>query len=66
MEIIEKTQTICKVKDLNPGDIFKYSNEYFIKAYFDTDAFSLISYKLGYFETDDKVVKYDTAKLELN
>lgn len=64
MEIIEKTQTICEVKDLNPGDIFKYEDEYFIKA--DTDAFNLISYKLGYFDPDDKVVKYDTAKLELN
>lgn len=66
MEIIEKTPTICKVKDLNPGDIFKYNHEYFIKAYFDNDAFSLISNKLGYFEQDDKVVKYDKAKLELN
>ena len=66
MEIIEKTQTICKVKDLNPGDIFKYNDEYFIKAYFGYDAFSIVSNKLGYFYPDDKVVKYDTAKLELN
>lgn len=66
MEIIEKTQTICKVKDLNPGDIFKYANDYFIKAYFDYDAFNLKSNRLGCFEPYDKVVKYDTAKLELN
>lgn len=66
MEIIEKTQTICKVKDLNPRDIFKYNDEYFIKAYYGYDAFSLISNKLGYFEPDDKVVKYDKVKLELN
>lgn len=66
MEIIEKTPTICKVKDLNPGDIFKYEDDYFIKAYFDNDAFNLISNRLGYFGPDDKVVKYDIAKLELN
>lgn len=66
MEIIDKTQTICKVKDLKPGDIFKYNDEYFIKADFEYDAFNLISNKLGYFDPDDKVVKYDTAKLELN
>ena len=66
MEIIEKTQTICKVEDLNPGDIFKCADEYFIKAYFECDAFNLISNRLGYFNPDDKVVKYDTAKLELN
>ena len=66
MEIIEKTQTICKVEDLNPGDIFKYADEYFIKAYFGNNAFSLISNKLGCFYPNDKVVKYDTAKLELN
>lgn len=66
MEINEKTPTICKVKELNPGDIFKYADEYFIRAYFGYQAFSLISNKLGDFEPDDKVVKYDTAKLELN
>lgn len=66
MEIIEKTQTICEVKELNPGDIFKCEDEYFIKSYFDNDAFSLVSYKLGYFDPDDIVIKYDTAKLELN
>lgn len=66
MEIIEKTTTTCKVKELNPGDIFKCADEYFIKAYFGYQAFSLISNKLGYFEPEDKVVKYDTAKLVLN
>lgn len=66
MKIIEKAQNICKVEDLKPGDIFKCAGEYFIKAYFDYDAFSIKTNRLGYFEPDEKVVKYDTVKLELN
>lgn len=66
MEIIEKTRALCKVDDLKPGDIFKCAGEYFIKAYFDYDAFNLKSNRLGYFEPGEKVVKYNMATLELN